>query len=136
MESAASWLQLQRMKHAAERIEDRLAAHREAISNCHRRMQAWLDTSRLCTWFWRRAERHLLPRLAQAWLALVQEAESAAELEREQAIELDQQLDEIELSARCAWSDYEDVKRAADEHAQHEPAFPILEPTRNELIRP
>jgi len=128
MDSADAWLRLQFMKHAAERSEARLAAHREAIGDCHKRMQHWLDAARLCTWFCRRAERRSLRRVATAWRALAEEAERAAELEREQAIALDQSLDELEVSARCARSDYlemsDDITR--EQATAPDLGFPIL----------
>ena len=138
MDSADAWLKLQRMKHAAERIEAHLAAHREAIGDCHKRVQCWLETARLCTWFRQRAERQSLRRVATAWRALAEEAEQAAELERDQAIALDQSLDELEISAQCARSDYLEMRVdiASESATAAGLGFPIFgSPTAENILR-
>jgi hypothetical protein len=122
MSSDEVWHRLGRVRENAELAENRLASVREAIASAHRRLDEWSDIWELRDGFWKRALARRQLRLSFLWLSLRNEANEACELEQEQIIRLEHRQDELELTARCARSDYDDLHHEAADfsHSRHE----------------
>ncbi len=110
MERADIWLRLRRMQEPVERAEGRVVLVREAAHACRDRMAQWRELANVRRLFRERARDRHMWRLASHWHALADEAERAADLEAEQAASLDHQLDVLDLTARCAKSDCDDLE--------------------------
>jgi hypothetical protein len=98
------------MRENAERVENRLVLLRDAIDSCYRRAADWVHIARIREAMWERAIRKGRYQVASLWLSLLREAQQAADLERAQLHSLELLQDQLELTAKCCWSDYHDLQ--------------------------
>lgn len=118
-------VQLVRTREAVSRASHRLVNLREALDYCYKRQTHWRDIAFVRHMFMMRAALHGWDTLEYRWMILQEEAHVAADFERAQYAEIEQQLDMLELTLKCAQSDYEDLK---DAYLLNEPKqFQVLE---------
>jgi hypothetical protein len=110
------WLRVERMRESLERVELRLFSVRQEVESSCQREKEWLQVVRVRDAFRADAVARRRTQLGLAWASLKEEAERAAEFEREQTALLERCQDELALTVRCATSDLEEMARAAVDH--------------------